>query len=472
MNRGENPIGASGAGSRGAAAGRQLFEFTLDRDWRVMEASEGVAAWAGSTVGDLIGKDSREAWAAPPEEVVKAMEAAFSGDGGATLELQSFAVPGRWSRVQIEPHPDGARVRFEDITSQATSASPVAPESWDALALGTGSAEIVLLDRRGVIVSANGAWHAASATSGLEIVNAGIGARYAAVVKAALPGLDEVAFQGQFADLVAGRLAEIASTFRLSTARGEELRHVQITPLPLGNATYFAAIHEDLTERARVLAALSDTSDQLLQAQEKERQRIAIELHDSMSQHLAAMVLGLGRLDRRVRDDPDAREIVDELSKLTQQAIKETRVLSYLMNALADDRRGLEASVRQFVEGFGRRAGLLATFEAQGPVDRANAAVQHAVFRTIQEALSNVYRHARATQVSVALVSRSGVLTARVSDNGRGIATSTLNRSDPPMGVGIPGMRARLRQLGGTLEIAGDASGTTVTAAVPAADQA
>ena len=476
MNRGESPIGASSAKSGDAQASRRAFEFTLDRDWRFTGVSEGAAAWGGSFASDLIGRDSRKAWAAPPEQVVRAMEAAFAGTGGATLELQSFAVPGRWSRVEIEPHPDGARVRFEDITSEvAQGESPATAEDGDALALGAGAAEIVLLDRQGVIVSANRAWHAAVAALELHLPRSGIGAHYAGIGrllgKASVPEMDEVAFQRQWDDLVAGRSSQIAATYRLSTPHGQELRHVQITPLPLGNATYFAAIHEDLTERARVLAALSDTSDQLLQAQEHERQRIAIELHDSMSQHLAAMVLGLGRLDRRVRDDRDAREIVDELSKLTQQAIKETRVLSYLMNALADDRRGLEASVRQFVEGFGRRAGLATAFEAQGAVDRVNAAVQHALFRTIQEALSNVYRHARANSVSVELISRGGVLTARVSDNGRGIALSTLNQSDPPMGVGIPGMRARIHQLGGTLEIAGDASGTIVTATVPAADQ-
>jgi signal transduction histidine kinase len=268
--------------------------------------------------------------------------------------------------------------------------------------------------------------------------------------------------------IVAGRLAQIATSYRLSTPRGQELRHVQIAPLVIGSTTLLAAIHEDLTGRARLLAALNDTSDQLLRAQESERQRIAIELHDSMSQHLAGLALGLGGLRRRVGEDPEARRILDEMSNLTQQAMKETRVLSYLMNAAGRDREGLTVSVRRFVEGFGRRAGLSATFAASGDVDLTDAAVQHAVFRVVQEALSNVYRHAKATTVSVELVREKGTLSARVADNGRGIRVEDIETSAPPLGVGIPGMRARIEQLGGRLGITGDQRrGTVVTATVP-----
>jgi signal transduction histidine kinase len=442
------------------------FEIIVDRDQRIRQITQDAAAWCGSTPVELLGVDGRDRWPTHPQ-VDAAIETALSNGAASTVVYASLIAPGRWVETHVEPFDDGARIRFRDITARVLEQSRGTADDLDHPNLGEGPTEIVLLDPSGVIVSANSAWHAASATSGLQIAKNGVGATYVAVAKTALPEMDEVAFQRQFDDLVSGRSAQIAETYRLTSARGEELRHVQITPLRLGNATYFAAIHEDLTERARVLAALSDTSDQLLQAQEQERQRIAIELHDSMSQHLAAMVLGLGQLDRRVREDPDAHEIVDELSQLAQRAIKETRVLSYLMNALEDDRRGLEASVRQFVEGFGRRSGLLTTFDAEGAVDQVNAAVQHTVFRTVQEALSNVYRYARATQASVRLSSRDGLLMVRVSDDGRGIPV-TLDKS-APMGVGIPGMRARIHQLGGTLDIAGDVSGTTVTASVPVA---
>ena len=224
---------------------------------------------------------------------------------------------------------------------------------------------------------------------------------------------------------------------------------------------------ERLAARAdRAESALHETSDQLLHAQEAERQRIAIELHDSMSQHLAGLMLGLGQLRRRARQDPAVQVLIDEMASLTQQAVRETRVLSYLMNGSARDSEGLEASSRRLAEGFGRRTGLKITFEARGHLELVDAAMRHAIFRVIQEALTNVYRHAGATEVEVSLVTGEGQLAAQISDNGRGIPVAS-GGAEAPLGVGIPGMRARVEQLGGALRIASDATGTVVAATLP-----
>ena len=102
-------------------------------------------------------------------------------------------------------------------------------------------------------------------------------------------------------------------------------------------------------------------------------------------------------------------------------------------------------------------------------MDAVGADTQHAVFRVVQEALSNVYRHAGATSVSVDLISGAGTLTVRISDNGRGIQVArAADCAEPPFGVGIHGMRARIEQLGGALEITGNPRGTVVTATAPA----
>ena len=183
--------------------------------------------------------------------------------------------------------------------------------------------------------------------------------------------------------------------FRSDTLDGTERRQVRIQPLRIGHTTYFLAILEDLTDRAKVIAALHQASDELLHAQEKERQRIAIELHDSMGQYFAGLTLGLTQLRLSIDQDRAAAHArIDEMIKLAGRASREMRVLSYLMNAMRGGRDGFASSVRQFVEGFGRRAGLRTSVETAGPVDAVNAAVQHAVFRVIQEALSNVHRHA------------------------------------------------------------------------------
>jgi signal transduction histidine kinase len=451
----------------GGDASVEDFEFTVDRDWRITSITPRTAAWCGSTVGNLVGRDSREVWAPPTQPVAEALEAALAKGATSSVVTQpSQFAPGRWVQVVVGPSPGGARFRFEDITSQLSAEEPpTLDDAGSSYSLGAGPTEICVLDQRGVIVSANTAWRAGLVAHNVAVANGGHGMRYADVCQAVIPELDKVVFQKRLDALLCGRVSHFEATFGVSTPHGRELRQVQIAPLRDGEMTYFAAIHEDLTERARVLATLHETSDQLLHAQEQERQRIAIELHDSTSQHLAAMILSLQQLRREVGWSAAAQARIDEIGKLVQQTVRETRVLSYLMNASGREREGLESSVRRFVEGFGRRAGLDATFDAEGPVDAINAAAQHAVFRVVQEALANVHRHARASKASVELTSREGVLSVRISDNGRGLRQ--VADGQPPLGVGIPGMRARIAQLGGDLEIAGSPSGTVVTAIVP-----
>jgi two-component system, NarL family, sensor kinase len=213
-----------------------------------------------------------------------------------------------------------------------------------------------------------------------------------------------------------------------------------------------------------VLAALHETSDELLVAQDRERQRIALELHDSTSQSLAALLMGLGQMRRRFGGEVAAH--VDELTSLAKQAIEQTRTLSYLMNGSGLPPKSLEDSVRTFVDGFARRAGLKTRFKSEGPVDAVNAAVQHAVFRVVQESMSNVYRHAHATTVAVSLSRRGRTLVARIADDGIGIPQEG-HTEHLRLGVGIPGMRARIEQLGGRLSFESEGRGTTVTATIP-----
>ena len=450
-------------GARGSSSPAGDFEFTLDRDWRITSITSAAAAWCGSTVENLLGRNGREINPAATTLLGDMIDGALHHGRAARREQPSSHVPGRWVRIEVTPIETGARIRFEDVTGQTSRKEAAA----DGRALRP--AEIVLLDQQGVITAANAAWRAAVVAQGLELANAGIGARYATVGKTLAKGIDEVALQARLDELISGRLQQFEATYEIETKRGHELRQVRIAPLRVGDATYFAAIHEDLTERAKILATLHETSDQLLHAQEMERQRIAIELHDSMSQHLAGLVMGLAQLRLRHMDDARSQSLIDDMAKLTQLAIRETRVLSYLMNAAGDDEEGLETSVRRFVEGYGRRTGLEASFRAEGPVNTVSAAVRHTIFRVTQESLSNVYRHARATKVAVELASRTGEITVRISDDGRGIdRTSGIGLGEPLLGVGIPGMRARIEQLGGSLEIgSGPHGGAVVTATIP-----
>lgn len=212
---------------------------------------------------------------------------------------------------------------------------------------------------------------------------------------------------------------------------------------------------------------VSELSDQLLALQEEERQRIARELHDSTAQHLVAANLGLSALGAEVRQSPSSRRVLDEVEAQLTEALRELRVFTYLLHPPNLEKDGLQATLRDFAEGFAGRTGLVARIRIPEEVDELPPDMQRAVLRVVQEALTNVHRHAGATHVSVDARIMSGRLVARIRDNGHGMGAAV--RPDGPIrfGVGVAGMRARLEQFGGDLRIRTGRSGTTVVAMVP-----
>lgn len=205
----------------------------------------------------------------------------------------------------------------------------------------------------------------------------------------------------------------------------------------------------------------------LLAAQEEERARIAMELHDSTCQHLAALNLSLGRLRPLVSGDR-VNEVLEDMSLSVGEVIKEIRVLSYLIKPAGLERDGLARAVGGLVSGFGVRTGLTVSFLTRGPVDAAPSPVRHATYRIVQEALSNVYRHAHAQHADVELVCEGGVLIVRISDDGQGVAALLCGEpADLESGVGLAGMRVRAARLNGRVDISCPGRGTVVVVALP-----
>jgi signal transduction histidine kinase len=212
--------------------------------------------------------------------------------------------------------------------------------------------------------------------------------------------------------------------------------------------------------------ALSDVSGQLLSTQEEERRRIAAELHDSTAQHLVAASLNLVRLSKAAKGNAEALARCDEIDQSLDQALKELRVFTYLLYPpdLASD--GLSPTIRKFVDGFSQRTGLVARLRVSTQLGMLPSDLQHSMLRVVQEGLANVYRHAGASRISVTLKTVRNILVLRISDDGRGIAGSA-PESLTRLGVGIPGMRTRLQQLGGELKIKTGPWGTILVAFAP-----
>jgi signal transduction histidine kinase len=209
-------------------------------------------------------------------------------------------------------------------------------------------------------------------------------------------------------------------------------------------------------------------SAKILTLQDEERRHLARGLHDSLGQYLTALKIDL---DTFSAANPEQAQLIAECSDILQQCLVETRTLSHLLHPPLLDERGFGSATRLFVDGFSRRSGvpvhldLPAEFETRLPQN-----VEIALFRAVQEALTNIHRHSGASAVDVSLSLGDEQARLAIQDNGKGIPAEALRALRDGMsegGVGLAGMRERLRDLGGILEIRSNGSGTTILITVP-----
>ena len=220
-------------------------------------------------------------------------------------------------------------------------------------------------------------------------------------------------------------------------------------------------------ERVQAADTLRLSEQRLLNLQQEGQQRIAQELHDSTSQHLTAMALHLMVLKNRA--GPDEAKLIQEISDSLKEATQELGSFGYFLHPPEVQRDGLHATLQRYVEGFAKRTRLDARFRAAGSIDDVPLPVQEELLRIIQESLANVYRHASASRVTVKLSQIRQRLHLMIADDGKGIRNSrqTDEREELRLGVGIPGMKARARRLGGKIDIRSRSWGTVVHAVVP-----
>jgi signal transduction histidine kinase len=213
-------------------------------------------------------------------------------------------------------------------------------------------------------------------------------------------------------------------------------------------------------------ASLQRLSSQILISQDAERRRIARELHDSLGQYLVGLKLNIDLLRRA----PERSELWSEAQTLLDQSITELRTISHLLHPPMMDIGGLADGARCYVEGFAKRSGLQVALDAPEQPFRLPDPIELLLFRVLQEALTNVHRHSGASAVQVQIQVHPQQVILRVQDNGRGIPGNSLARfreTGLGMGVGITGMRERVRELLGAFTLESTITGTTLEAALP-----
>jgi PAS domain S-box-containing protein len=239
-----------------------------------------------------------------------------------------------------------------------------------------------------------------------------------------------------------------------------------------GGLQGFSKVTRDITERKRAEESVRELSGRLLQMQDEERRHLARELHDSAGQMLAALGMNLAPLQTEasqmsVRAANLAKESLDLVAELS----KEVRTISHLLHPPLLDELGLSSALRVYVEGFAERSKVKVDMEIAADFGRLSQELETTIFRVVQESLTNIHRHSGSPVARIRISYAEGGILVEVQDGGRGM--SPQKRSEMELtgktGVGIRGMRERLRQLGGTLEIVPvrNGAGTIVTARLP-----
>lgn len=216
-------------------------------------------------------------------------------------------------------------------------------------------------------------------------------------------------------------------------------------------------------------ASVRQLSLKLLAVQDEEHRSIARELHDSVGQQLASIKMSVDHLQHQELPNKYA-ETLAELSASLDQCMNETRTMSYLLHPPLIDELGFRAAAKWFIEGFAERSGIKVNLDVSSESGRLPRLVELPLFRILQASLSNVHRHAHSPSVDVRFAIHAGEAQLEVKDYGKGIDPGLLqqfNNSGGGSGIGLAGMRERLREMGGRLEVESDGNGTLIRAVIP-----
>jgi signal transduction histidine kinase len=273
------------------------------------------------------------------------------------------------------------------------------------------------------------------------------------------------------AELVAtvGALLRIKNAERLAKIRAVEAEEARKQLAEL-NDTLERRVQERTVELESANNNLRELSHRLLVIQDDEHRRIARELHDGVGQLLAAIAINISLVELESNKlSKQARDAVSDNASMVQEIIRSIRSISHLLHPPLLDESGLSSALSWYVDEFGQRSGIKVAFECSPELGRLSSEMEIAIFRIVQESLGNVLRHSQSPTAFVTLDVEDGVVNLIVRDEGVGIPVERQNqiKTGSRSGVGLRGMRERVRQLEGSLQIQSGPNGTEIAAAIP-----
>ncbi|MGH6881834.1 histidine kinase [Hypericibacter sp.] len=333
------------------------------------------------------------------------------------------------------------------------------------------SPHIAILGEAGEILMVNRAWREFTRGNEPEATEAGLGHKYLDVCRAAA-GIDDQAWQIHegITALLSGGRSEFHLDYGIDAIEGRRRFALRATRLAGAGPTRVVIAHEDVTQLERADDRLRHLLIQHHTQEDETRRHLARELHDVTAQKLVAACLLIAKADRVIGDDePAISKSIAEARTLMEESLSEIRSLSYLFHPPLLEELGLAAAMRAYLDGFGQRTAIAMQAEIASDLPRLMRAAEMAFYRVLQEALGNVYRHAKSPVVIVRLYRHEAKTRLEVEDRGIGITGAMADgRLDPARaGVGLLAMKMRMEQIGGDIEVRTGAGGTRVCAVLP-----
>jgi signal transduction histidine kinase len=234
-------------------------------------------------------------------------------------------------------------------------------------------------------------------------------------------------------------------------------------------------LEERIAGQERAEQALRGLSGRLLQTQDQERRRIARELHDSTGQSLAALTMNLAECSKKIEElSPELLEKLAESERISRAVSDELRTTSYLLHPPLLDEMGLQAGLRWYIDGFKEKSKIDVSVNLSENLERLPQDLELMLFRVVQEGLTNVHRHSGSTTAEISLSNSMGRLLLQIRDQGKGMSAERLSSvgGAGAAGVGLRGMRERVKGFGGEMKIVSNGTGTLIEVVVPFCDSA
>lgn len=264
--------------------------------------------------------------------------------------------------------------------------------------------------------------------------------------------------------------------YNLPGGRGQRELHARGFPLfnAEGRVLRVVGVTEDVTDRLQVEEGFRRVSDRLRTLRDEEQRRVARDLHETVSQEMAALKMALARVgDALPKRNKVGNRFLQSAREFAEQVIQQVRTVSYVLHPLLLDEAGLAAALRSFANGFAERSGIPVKLKVKRGFGTLPKEMDIALFRVVQEALTNIHRHSKSPVAKIILERTGDKVRVTVQDRGVGMPpASAATGWNPPMGIGIAGMRERVNQLGGVLNIQSEPGrGTTVSVELPLSDR-